>query len=177
MASALSFGPGDARTMVRYNHKVFDRFVRRIRRLSWKEVTRRRGIGHETLFQTLVHILNVQEVWLVYIVRGRTSDAELEGLFRDATRKPSTWSEFDVYLRRVWSNVNETMRWLTRRKLDQRVQVFWMPGRYTVRDAVLQATLEEAHHLGEVIGALWQDERKPPDMTWLDIQRALSAKA
>jgi uncharacterized damage-inducible protein DinB len=171
MARALGFGPEDARAIVGYNRAVFERFARKVRRLPKRAAMRKRGIGHESLFQTLVHILQVQEVWLVYIVRGRNSDAELEALFQDATRRPSTWKEFDLYADRVWAGIGQTTRGLTDRKLGKTVRAFWMPGRYTVRDGYLQATLEQAHHLGEIIGALWQDDRRPPDMTWIDVRR------
>ncbi len=172
MTRPLELAPSDVRSLSSYNRKVFDRFVRRIRRLPPRVARRRRGIGHETLFDTLVHILNVQEVWLVYIVRGRNSDEELEALFQDRSRRPRDWKGFDAYARRVWSGVDATLRSLTPRALARPVSVFWMPGRYTVRDAVLQVTFEEAHHLGEIIGALWQDDRPSPDMTWLDVRRA-----
>ncbi len=43
-----------------------------------------------------------------------------------------------------------------------------MSGRYTLRDAFFQVTLEEAHHLGEVIGAYWRRDWRPPDMTWIE---------
>lgn len=167
----MRFGPNDACALVEYNRAVFERFVRRARRLPKRGAWQRRGIGHESLFGTLVHILHVQEVWLVYIVRGRNSDRELEALFQDPTRNPTTWREFDTYARRVWSGIEETTRALTARSLDVRAQAFWMPGRYTVRDGFLQASFELAHHLGEIIGALWQDDRRPPDMTWIDVRR------
>jgi uncharacterized damage-inducible protein DinB len=171
MARKLEFSPGDARAIVDYNRAVFDRYARRVRRLPRRAAMRRRGIGHESLFDTLVHILNVQEVWLVYIVRGRSSDADLEPLFRDTGRHPKDWAEFNAYARRVWAGVDATVRNLTSRSLGQRVRVFWMPGVYTVRDGILQATIEEAHHLGEIIGALWQDDVAPPSMTWIDVRR------
>jgi uncharacterized damage-inducible protein DinB len=167
MSRPLTFSPNDARAIVEYNHRAFDNFVRRIRRLPKNAATKRRGIGHETLFATLVHVLNVQEVWFVYILRGRASDAELEKLFRDTTRKPSTWKEFHVYSKRVWAGVDATARALTPRGLARRASVFWMPGTYTVRDGILQATFEEAHHLGEIIGALWQDDVGPLNMMWI----------
>jgi uncharacterized damage-inducible protein DinB len=176
MPRALRFPVEDASTLVAYNRAVFDRFVRRVRRLPKKEAMRRRGIGHESLFLTLVHILNVQEVWLVYILRGRNSDPELEALFNDPTRHPTDWKGFDAYATRVWSGVEETIRGLAPRDLDRRVTAFWMPGRYTVRDGIVQATMEQTHHLGEVIGALWQDDRAPPDMTWIDVRRTPSRK-
>jgi len=171
MPDQLSFSARDARAIFDYNHATFDRFVRRVRNLPGKEATRKRGIGHESLFNTLVHILNVHEVWLSYVVPGRTSDRELEPLFNDPRRHPATWRGFNEYSARVWAGVDATLRGLTPRMLARPVKVFWMPGRYTVRDAILQTTMEEAHHIGEIIGALWQDDRKSPDMTWIDVRR------
>ncbi|MCI4339125.1 MAG: DinB family protein [Thermoplasmata archaeon] len=176
MVRSLGFTREDARAIVDYNRAILDRFVRRVRRLPGKAATRRRGIGHESLFDTLVHVLNVQEVWFVYILRGRNSDAELEKLFQDPLRRPKDWKGFDQYSKRVWTEVDATVRGLTPRALGRRVSVFWMPGRYTVRDGILQATIEEAHHLGEIIGALWQDDVKPPDMTWIDVRRPPKGK-
>jgi uncharacterized damage-inducible protein DinB len=167
----LRVGVDDLRALVGYDHAVFDRFVRRVRRLPWRDASRKRGIGHESLFQTLVHVLNVREVWLVYIVRGRNSDAELDGLFQDGSRHPKDWKGFDAYARRVWSEVDRTTAGLTAGRAAGRVSAFWMPGRYTVRDAFFQASFEQAHHVGEIIGALWQDDVKPPDMTWIDVRR------
>ena len=176
MARPLGFPPTDALAILEYNRAVFERFVRRIRRLPGKAATRRRGIGHESLLDTLVHILNVQEVWLVYILRGRSSDTELSTLFADSSRHPTTWKDFDAYSKRVWAGAESTVRGLTARDLGRPAKVFWMPGRYTVRDALYQTTIEEAHHLGEIIGALWQDERRPPDMTWIDVRRSPKPK-
>jgi len=176
MAGRLDLSVTDVRTIFEYDRAVFDRFVRRVRALPRRAATRKRGIGHESLFATLVHILNVHEVWHVYIVWGRNSDAELEALFADRTRKPRNWKEFDAYAQRVWAGVDRTARRLTPRDLRRKVKVFWMPGEYTVRDAVLQSTIEQAHHLGEVIGALWQDDREPPEMTWIGVRRGLARR-
>ncbi|HYA70933.1 MAG TPA: DinB family protein [Thermoplasmata archaeon] len=173
MARSLRLAPDDARAILAYDRAVFDRFVRRVRNLSSREAHRARGIGHESLFATLVHILHVHEVWHAYIVRGRTSDRELGALFDDPRRKPKNWREFDAYAARVWAEIEATYARMSSRELGRTVKAFWMPGRYTVGDAVLQTTLEEAHHLGEVIGALWQDDRKPPDMTWIDVRRSV----
>jgi uncharacterized damage-inducible protein DinB len=177
MTIPMGFSARDARAVVDYNRSVFDRFVRRVRKLPGKETTRHRGVGHESLFDTLVHILNVQEVWLIYIVSGRNTDKELEALFNDPRRKPTTWKEFDTYQRQVWAGIDETLRGMTPRALSRTVNVFWMPGQYTVRDAFLQTTMEEAHHLGEIIGALWQDDIESPKMTWIDVRQALGKKS
>lgn len=171
MPRAIRLTVDDLRAIAEYDDAVFDRFVGRVRRLPNRGAFRKRGIGHESLFDTLVHVLHAREVWLVYIVRGRNSDPELEALFEDPGRHPGDWRGFDAYARRVWGEVDATVRSLTPRSLDRRVSAFWMKGRYTVRDAFLQASYEEAHHLGEIIGALWQDDVRPPDMTWIDVNR------
>ena len=166
---ALRFGPGDARAVIAYDRVVFERFVRRVARLPARGAFRRREIGHQTFFATLVHILNVHEVWLVYIARGRAG--ELDTLFADTSRHPSDWTGFRSYATRVWAGVEATGCTLTARQLGRRVRAPWMPGVYTVRDALLQTTLEQAHHLGEIIGALWQRDLAPPEMTWIDTRR------
>lgn len=161
------------RELEAYNRAVFDRFVRRLSRLPWKEVSRNREIGHQSLFRTLVHILNVHEAWMVYVVPGRV--AELEALFargEASDRHPTSWKEFRVYADRVWRGVDAVARGLSERDLARPVKAPWMPGRYTVRDAVFQTTIEEAHHLGEVIGALWQDDVVSPEMTWIRVRSA-----
>ena len=164
--------PDQARAIYAYNLRVFDRFVTRVRRLSGRAARKRREIGHQSLFDTLVHILNVQEVWLAYIVHGRNSDAELGTLFRDPTRHPRDWKGFAVYERRVHTALRTYLAELTPREMRRPVQAFWMPGEYTVSDAFLQTTFEEAHHLGEIIGALWQDDLRSPEMTWIGVGRA-----
>ncbi len=161
--------PAQARRLYAYNRRVFDRFVRRIRGLSWKDAKRKREIGHQSLFDTLVHILNVHEVWLGYILSGRGSDRELETLFRDGTRHPKDWAGFRAYHRRVWAIVDGYMARATSARLAGPVHAFWMPGHYTASDALMQTSFEQAHHLGEIIGAMWQQDLAPPEMTWIRV--------
>ncbi len=159
----------EARELVEFNRKVFDRYVRRIRRLPWKEADRDRGTGHLSYFRTLVHILNVQEVWFVYAVRGRND--EMPALWKDESRHPTDWKGFASYSRRVWSGVEATLDALTDAEFNRRVRVPWFRQHYTVRDAIFQATFEEAHHIGEIIGAMWQKDQEPPLMMWIPLLR------
>ncbi len=174
-ARRIELSPNDALALIEYDRRVFERFVRRVRGLPGTGAMRKRGIGHESVFRTLVHILNVHEVWLVYIVPGRSR--ELRTLFEDASRHPTTWRGFDAYASKVWAGVEATVRGLTPRSLGRRAKAPWMPGTYSVRDVIYQTTLEEAHHLGEIIGALWQDDVESPPMTWIDVRRAAPRRA
>ena len=85
--------PAHARRLLAYNRRLFERYVRRIRKLPWSEASRDRRTGHQSLFGTLVHILNVHKVWIGYVLQGRSPDRELEKLFGDPTRKPGNWRE------------------------------------------------------------------------------------
>jgi uncharacterized damage-inducible protein DinB len=161
--------PAQARRLFAYNERVFHRFARAVRKLPWRQATRHREIGHQSLFETLVHILNVHEVWVGYILPGRNSDPELEALFQEPSRRPSDWRGFAVYEKRVWTLVRRYLDRVSSRDLGRPVRAFWMPGRYCASDGLLQSTFEQAHHLGEIIGALWQQDTAPPEMTWIRV--------
>lgn len=158
-----------ARRLAKYNRTVFSRYARSARKLPWRTATANRQTGHLSIFQTLVHILNVHEVWMLYIVQGRTRD--LAALFREAGRRPTSWTGFDAYSRRVWAGIDAYLEDLTPAALAPRVKAPWMPGYYTVGDALLQTTFEQAHHLGEIIAIFWRKNREPPPMTWIDVNR------
>ncbi len=165
----------EARELIEFDRKVFDRYVRRVQRLPWKEADRNRETGHLSYFRTLVHVLNVHEVWLVYAVRGRTG--EMPALWNDASRHPKDWAGFRAYARRVWAGIATTLDSLTDADFDRRVRVPWFRQYYTVRDAFFQATFEEAHHIGELIGAMWQKDEEPPLMMWIPLLRRAGAPA
>lgn len=168
--------PSQARRMFAYNKRLFDRFVRSVRKLSWEDASRKREIGHQSLFGTLVHILNVHEVWIDYIIQGRNSDLELEKLFADKRRRPEDWKGFSAYSSRVWKSINQKLGKLTPKDMGIQVSVFWMSGNYVLSDAIMQTTFEQAHHLGEIIGAMWQQDIEPPRMTWISVGDAMAKK-
>ena len=171
-ASPLS--PASARRVLDYDRAVFERFARQLRRLPKKEAFRDRGIGHRSLFRTLVHILNVREAWFDLVVRdgGRNEAAFLAR----PERNPADWRGFGTYAHEVWAGHARLRATLSARELARPVRAFWMPGRYAVGDAILQASYEEAHHLGEIIGALWVDDRATSGMTWIEVHREAAAR-
>ncbi len=169
MPTTLVRSAAQARELVAYNRAVFDRFLRRIARLPGRAAFSEREIGHHSLFGTLVHVLNVHEAWLVYIVPGRTR--ELTRRFTEPDRHPSDWPGLRAYSRQVWEGIDGTVRTLADADFGRTVRAPWMPGLYTVGDAFLQTTMEEAHHIGEVIGALWQDDVASTRMTWIELNR------
>ena len=153
------------RRLVAYDRRVFDRFERSVKRRGWKAATAEREIGHHTFKDTLVHILNVHEAWAVAI------DQERWKIFDEPGRRGSevrSWADLSRYRAKVWGAVARYVDGLREKELDRRVKAPWMPGRYTVEDSFYQASIEQAHHLGEIIGAYWQNEWSPPPMTWIE---------
>lgn len=165
-------GPNDFREIVRYNRYVLERYERALRALGWRTITRNRGTGHLSLKDTYVHIVQVADGWLNYVVPGRLdelSDRPDPYGLRD-------WRAIRRWTNSVWDGIERSLEQLTQHELRRRVRAPWMAGEYTVSDAYFQVTLEQAHHLGEMIAMFWQMDRSPPAMTWIDVRRRLRAE-
>jgi uncharacterized damage-inducible protein DinB len=153
------------RRLVAYDRKVFEAFERSVARRGWREATRNREIAHRTLKDTLVHILNVHEAWLVAAAQDRWEEVRANpGRRPEAVR---SFADLRRYRRHVWTTSEPALRGLSERGLRRRVRVPWIPGSYTLEDAVFQVSFEQAHHLGEIIGVYWQEDRTPPQMMWI----------
>lgn len=157
--------PTDVQALVRYNRDVLERYERALRRLGWRQITRERNTGHHSMKDTYLHIHQVADGWLNYVVPGRL-DAMTE---RPDPFRFGDWRAIRRWTAEVWRGIEERVDALTPKELDRPVRAPWMPGRYTVRDAYLQVTFEQAHHLGEIIAMFWQMDRAPPEMTWIRI--------
>lgn len=154
------------RRLAEFDRRSFASFERSVRRLGWKFASARRETGHPSVKDTLVHVLNVREAWLVAAAGKRWEVFDAPG------RRPAeigSFAQLAAYRHRVWEPVDVLLDRLTERGLDGRVRVPWMPGRYTLEDAFFQASFEQAHHLGEVIAIYWQEDRTPPQMMWVPL--------
>jgi len=150
--------------LVDYDRKSFEAFERGLRRLGWKEATKDRGTGHLSFKDTLVHILNVHEAWLVAAAQDRWEVGDDPSRLR---KNVKSWADLDRYKVRVWKGIDSLMAGLKEDRLERRVRVPWIPGRYSLEDAFFQTSFEQAHHLGEIIGAMWQMDKTPPQMMWI----------
>ena len=156
--------------LVRYDRLAFESYERGIRRLGWAEATKEREIGHHSIKDTLVHILNVHEIWLIASAQNRWDVVEDPSRSR---KNILSWKDLRVYRERVWAGIDELMDGLTEKGLRRRVRVPWFKGRYTLEDAFYQTSFEQAHHLGEIIGAYWQMDKAPPQMMWIPLTLGL----
>jgi uncharacterized damage-inducible protein DinB len=155
---------GTMRRLIRYDQRVFEAYERGLRRRGWREAVKDRGIGHGSYKDTLVHILNVYEAWFVGAAQRRWEIFEDE---RRRAKNVRSFSDLRQYRLRVWQEVDALAARLKQTDLGKRVKVPWMTGRYTLEDAIFQVSFEQAHHLGEIIGAAWQSNRVSPQMMWI----------
>lgn len=152
------------RQLYRYNRIVLEKYVERCRRMGPRRARADRGTGIGSYQETLAHILRVHDAWLNYVVPD-----DLEGLHasHDAWAKTIRTMDLRAYQRRAWKGIDRLLRGLSPAQLHKVVKAPWMPGRYTLADVLMQCTLEQAHHLGELIGVSWQDDRASPQMMWI----------
>lgn len=169
MPSPAPLSVSSARRVLDYDQAVFARFERRVRRLPKRGAFEERETGHHTYFRTLVHILHVRDAWFNFVILGGGKHEKT--FFERPERYPKDWAGFDRFAPTVWAGHAALRASLTPRRLGAPVKAYWMRGRYTLGDAILQVSYEQAHHLGEIIGALWQQERPSPDMTWIEVSR------
>lgn len=151
--------------LIAYDRKVFERYLRSAEHRGWKAAAADRGTGHLSIKDTLVHILNVHEAWLVAVAQSRWEIFDAPGRRGGEVR---SWTELRRYRDRVWKGQDELLADLTEAQLRRRVKAPWMPGGYTLADAFFQISFEQAHHLGEIIGVYWQSDWSPPSMTWIE---------
>lgn len=123
------------RDLYAYNRKVLENFLRRLEKLPAREAERDRGSGHGSLVHTFLHIVRVHDAWLNYLLKG-----DLEGLraSRERHSRMHRVREARAYFRASWKGIDRTLRGMTAAKLRAPAKAPWMPGTYTVEDALVQ---------------------------------------
>ncbi len=160
------------RRVIAYDRRAFQAYERGIRRLGWADATLDRQLGHLSFKDTLVHILNVHEALLVAVAQGRPE------VWDDPARKRTnvkSWADLRRYRVKVWKGIDDLLAGLSDAGLGRTVKVPWFSKPCTVEDLIFQASFEQAHHLGEIIGAYWQMDRSPPQMMFVPIMLGIRA--
>jgi uncharacterized damage-inducible protein DinB len=158
--------------LVKYDKLAFESYERGVRRLGWKEATRNREIGHLSLKDSLVHILNVYEGLLVAVAQSKPE------IWNDKSRRKEnirSWADLSRYRERVWKGLDDLTSNLTEKKLRTVVRIPWFSSRYTLEDVFFQASFEGAHHIGEIIAAYWQIGKTPPQMMYIPLMTKIRA--
>lgn len=156
--------PDFYRRLYRYNRQVLERYIDRRYRMGNRAALKDRGTGIYSVHETLAHILRVHDAWLNYVVPGRM--AELHASHENFVKTARTMDLRKVQAE-AWKGIDRLLRGLNDAQLTRKVRAPWMPGSYTLEDVLVQCSFEQAHHLGELIGALWREDKASPQMMWI----------
>ncbi len=164
----------DFRRIYRYNRAVMEAYERKLSRLPWAVVSKDREATWHSMAGVFHHVVGVYNGWLCHVVQGK--DVE-EAMASKRWNQLASMKEVRAYHRAVWAEVDVLLAGLTDASLRHRVKAPWQPRSCPLEDVLLQVTFETAHHLGEIIAMLWQEDIEPPRMTWLDTNWWLEAVA
>lgn len=148
-----------------YNKKVLYSYFKVIENIPWTRVSRNMESSHYSIKETLIHILTVYNGWLNYNVYGKSSEIPF-----DTEHNPENYhsmKEIQKFKEKVWSGVEALLEKLDEKMLRRKISAPWLPGKHSLEDVLMQVTLEQAHHLGEIIALLWRLDIEPPEMTWI----------
>lgn len=157
------------RRLLRYDRLAFDSFLQSVQRRGWRTASKNRELGHGSMKNTLVHVLNVHEWLLVGVCQGRNEVWDPPGHPPESLR---SWADLRQYRDLVWKEVEPLYANLTSARLNVRLKLplwtgTWLPGKHRLEDVVFQSSFEQAHHLGEILAVFRQMDWPPPQMMWL----------
>ncbi len=156
--------PSEFRKIFTYNRQVLEVFCRKLERLPWPVVSKDRGVTWHSMAGVLYHVIGVYDWWLNYVVQGVSAD---DAAHRRTWDSLTSMREVRAFLEVTWPGVEHLLAGLSDASLRRNVRAPWQPKACSLNDALMQVTLEQAHHTGEIIAMLWQDDLRPPEMTWL----------
>lgn len=81
------------------------------------------------------------------------------------------------YMEKIITKEDRFLQTLTDKDLDRGIQPEWKERPHPLRNALLQVTFEQAHHLGELIALSWQQDMEPPEMIWIDVNLLMKGDA
>jgi uncharacterized damage-inducible protein DinB len=112
------------------------------------------------------HILTVHDGWLNVTAQGASADPVMREKEFDEVRSIDA---LRMYMEKIIEKEGRLLGDLKDKDLERPVQPEWKERPHSLRDALLQVTFEQAHHVGELIALFWQQDIEPPEMTWIDV--------
>lgn len=163
-------GAADFREVYEYNWRVLRDYCEALAKLPKEEVVKNREATYNSMKNIFHHILSVHDGWLNVTAQGASADPAMREKDFDEVQ---SMAELRGYMEKIIAQEKRFLGKLTDKDLDRGVQPEWKTRPHPLRDAFLQVTFEQAHHLGELIALFWQEDIEPPEMTWVDVRLAI----
>jgi len=166
MASADDF-----RDMYEYNWRVLHDFYDALLKLPDEAVLKNREATYQSMKNIFFHIVKVHDGWLNVSAQDDSPDPTVYDGDLDAL---PTMASVRAYMEKVIENERAFLASLQDDDLDRPVQAWWKKRPHPLRDVLMQVTIEQAHHTGELIALFWQQDIEPPEMTRIDVRMAIA---
>jgi uncharacterized damage-inducible protein DinB len=164
----------DFRSIFAYNWRVLRDYCEALARLPRAELVKNREATHESMKNIFHHILSVHDGWLNVTVQGASADPKVRELDYDEVE---SMEDLRRYMEKIIAKEEGFLAKLRDEDLERGVQPEWKTRPHPLRDALMQVTFEQAHHLGELIALFWQQDIEPPEMTWIDVWLAIRGES
>ncbi len=161
----------DLRELYRYNGRVLRDFGDALSKLPPEALLKDREATYGSMKNIFHHILSVHDGWLNVTAQGASADPAMREKDFDEVE---SMDELRAYLEKIIAKEERFLSTLKDKDLGRGVQPEWKTRPHPLRDALLQVTFEQAHHLGELIALFWQQDIEPPEMTWIDVRLAIA---
>lgn len=156
----------DFQSMCEYNWRVLRDYCDALARLPKEELLKDREATYGSMKNIFHHILSVHDGWLNVTAQGASADPVMrEKDFEDV----QSMGPLRDYTEKIIAMETRFLEKLGEEDLDRGIQPEWKERPHPLRNAFLQVTFEQAHHIGELIALFWQQDIEPPEMTWIDV--------
>jgi uncharacterized damage-inducible protein DinB len=149
-----------------YEYVILSRrkFISQFQTLGWEEFVRNREASWNSLQGIFIHLLEVEDYLLHYDIAGKPWPFE--------DRDPSVFKNFvevENYEREVTQKTRRLLGDLNPEELSREISFSEGKERATVENLLIQAFIDEAVHLGEFVCLMWQMDKKPPYINWIEL--------
>ncbi len=154
----------DAAKLIRYTHAARRGYLKTLSELPWDDVVKDRGASFSSIRNIFLHALDVEDRLINYAIQGKSEQWVQQdyGKFTDMRSVENRVNE-------VENKVEAYIKGLTQHELDRKITLPWRrdpPLTMRVEDVLVQISIEDASHMGELIALMWQEDRQPPFLSW-----------
>ncbi len=164
----------DFREIYRYNWRVLRDYCDSLSRLPPAALLQDREATYHSMKNIFFHVLTVHDGWLNVTAQGRSADPQMREV--DEFDDIKTMPPLQAYMEKIIAMEDRFLESLGNSDLERPIQPSWKRRPHALRDALMQVTLEQAHHFGELIALFWQQDIEPPEITWVDVRMAIGGE-
>ncbi|MDQ1280475.1 MAG: hypothetical protein QG670_1738 [Thermoproteota archaeon] len=150
--------------LMQYVHAARKRYLKTLNELPWDEIIKDRGASFPSIRDILLHSLDVEDRLINYVIASKA-----ETWVSEDFGKFSTMSGIQQRIEEVENKVEAYLAKLSKTELERKITLPWRrdsPMMLMIEDVLVQVSIENISHLGELIALMWQFDKQPPFLSW-----------